>query len=106
MYRTHKTLAPACKVSGLYAFDALARAARSYANKHKQASDPKSDKGNCATFLLKMEGVLDGLFKDMLSLRNEEAKVRHNPIGQTFPLFISVSVLLWIAQRHVVLGSA
>ena len=93
MYRTHKALAPVCKVSGLYAFDALARAARSYANKHKQACDPKSEKGNCATFLMKMEGVLDGLFKDMLSLENEEAKVRHNLVSQTFPLAMSVSVL-------------
>lgn len=37
--------------------------------------DVNSEKGNAATFLLKIEGVLDGLFRDMASLNNTEAKV-------------------------------
>lgn len=87
LYRTHKGLHPACKVSGLYAFDGLARAARSYANKHRDECDPKSTKGNCATFLLKVEGVLDSLFKDMLSLEGDEPKVRSLPRHSSLPIF-------------------
>ncbi len=36
-----------------------------------------SEKGNCATFLLKVEGVLEGLFQDMLTIGTEESKVSH-----------------------------
>jgi hypothetical protein len=74
-------------VNGLYAFDALARAARSYATKHKLSA--KSEKGNCATFLLKMEGVLDSLVKDMVTCELEEAKVRLSFFPQFFLLSIS-----------------
>ena len=35
------------------------------------------EKGNAATFLLMIEGVLDGLFRDMVSLDNSEAKVSY-----------------------------
>lgn len=62
-------------MSSLYAFDALARAARSLVHKRGITGDTKSGVGNAATFLLKMEGVLDGLFQDMVSLDNSEAKV-------------------------------
>lgn len=58
----------------MYAFDALARAARSAVNKR---GDIKLAKGNAATFLLKIEGILDGLFQDMASLNNPEAKVSY-----------------------------
>jgi hypothetical protein len=76
MYRTHKALHPSCKVSSLYAFDALARAAKSHAKKHDQTVSTDVSKGNCASFLQKLAGVLDGLFKDMMVVENEEAKVR------------------------------
>lgn len=46
-------------------------------NKHGVSGDIKSAKGNAATFLLKVEGVLDGLFQDMVSLDNSEAKVSY-----------------------------
>jgi len=62
-------------VSSLYAFDALARAARSYATKRGITGDINSSIGNAATFLLKVEGVLEGLFQDMITLDNVEAKV-------------------------------
>ena len=62
-------------MSSLYAFDALARAARSSVTKRGVTGDVNSEKGNAATFLLKIEGVLDGLFRDMASLNNTEAKV-------------------------------
>lgn len=75
MYRTHKALPSAAKVSSLYAFDALARAARSKVVKHNLTGDIKSEKGNCATFLLKVEGVLDGLFQDMVASGSPESKV-------------------------------
>jgi protein NRD1 len=75
LYRTHKSLSSSAKVSSLYAFDALARAARSYATKRGITGDLNSSIGNAATFLLKVEGVLDGLFQDMTTLDNAEAKV-------------------------------
>lgn len=64
-------------MSSLYAFDALARAARSFVNKRGITGDINSAKGNAATFLLKIEGVLDGLFHDMVSLDNSETKVSY-----------------------------
>jgi protein NRD1 len=75
LYRRHKSLPADKKVHGLYAFNALATAARHKVNKHGITADLNAEKGNCATFLLKMDGVLDGLFKDMLSTGNSECKV-------------------------------
>lgn len=75
LYRTHKSLPDSAKVSSLYAFDALARAARSSVTKHGLTADVNPGKGNAATFLLKMEGVLEGLFRDMIAINNAEAKV-------------------------------
>jgi len=75
MYRTHKGLPAASKISSLYAFDALARAARSQVTKHGISGDIYTQPGNCATFLLKLEGVLDGLFQDMVASASSEAKV-------------------------------
>ncbi|KAF7370518.1 hypothetical protein MSAN_00683800 [Mycena sanguinolenta] len=74
LYRTHKSLQPAAKVSSLYVFDALARAARSQVVKQGLTGDINSRKGNSATFLLKIEGVLEGLFQDMISVSTPEAK--------------------------------
>ncbi|KAF5387355.1 hypothetical protein D9757_005718 [Collybiopsis confluens] len=67
LYRTHKSLSSLAKISSLYVFDALARAAKSHVNKHNLVGDINASEGNCATFLLKMQGVLEGLFKDMNS---------------------------------------
>ena len=75
LYRTHKSLSPDAKISSLYAFDALCRAARHAVTKHGLTGDINSKKGNAATFLMKMEGVLDGLVKDMSSLGTTERKV-------------------------------
>ncbi|KAG6332378.1 hypothetical protein ID866_6710 [Astraeus odoratus] len=74
LYRTHKSLPISAKVSSLYAFDALARAARSSVIKHGTTGDINSEKGNAATFLLKIEGILEGLFQDMITIDNPEAK--------------------------------
>lgn len=79
LYRTHKALPPAAKISSLYVFDALSRAARSHANKHPHSNDPRSAEGNSATFLLKVEGILEGLFSDMVALEQPEAKVSVYP---------------------------
>ena len=76
LYRTHKSLPIAGKISSLYAFDALARAARSKVTKHNLTADVNSEKGNCATFLLRIEAVLDGLFQDMVVTGNAETKVK------------------------------
>ncbi|THH27515.1 hypothetical protein EUX98_g6675 [Antrodiella citrinella] len=75
LYRTHKTLAPPAKIHSLYAFDALSRAARNQANKKGLTKDANPGHGNAATFLLKVDGILDGLFQDMISLGLPEAKV-------------------------------
>ncbi|KAG8220999.1 hypothetical protein J3R82DRAFT_2508 [Butyriboletus roseoflavus] len=91
LYRTHKSLPNSAKVSSLYAFDALARAARSLVNKRGVTGDINLEKGNAATFLLKIEGVLDGLFQDMVSLDNSEAKEKTKKVHEiwvktnTFP---------------------
>ncbi|KAG2075697.1 hypothetical protein BDR04DRAFT_1091302 [Suillus decipiens] len=91
LYRTHKSLSSTAKVSSLYAFDALARAARSYATKRGITGDINSSTGNAATFLLKVEGVLDGLFQDMIALDNAEAKEKTKKVldiwtkSNTFP---------------------
>ncbi|KAG0709368.1 hypothetical protein DFH29DRAFT_842119 [Suillus ampliporus] len=91
LYRTHKSLSSSAKVSSLYAFDALARAARNYATKHGITGDLNSSTGNAATFLLKVEGVLDGLFQDMIALDNAEAKEKTKKVldiwtkSNTFP---------------------
>ena len=44
-------------------------------NKHNLIGDLNTEPGNCATFLLKIEGVLDGLFQDMVTTKHPEAKV-------------------------------
>ncbi|KAJ7504290.1 hypothetical protein B0H11DRAFT_510253 [Mycena galericulata] len=91
LYRTHKSLQPAAKVSSLYVFDALARAARSQVVKQGLTGDINSRKGNCATFLLKVEGVLEGLFQDMISAATPESKEKTKKVldiwskGSTFP---------------------
>ncbi|KAF9240661.1 hypothetical protein BU15DRAFT_87564 [Melanogaster broomeanus] len=91
LYRTHKSLPSSAKVSSLYAFDALARAARNLANKHGPTGDLKSEKGNQATFLLKIQGVLDGLFQDMVAIGSSEAKDKTKKVldiwvkSNTFP---------------------
>lgn len=75
LYRTHKGLSSTGKTSSLYAFDALARAARHHANKNHAVADVNSGQGNSATFLLKMEGILDGLFQDMVTNGTNDLKV-------------------------------
>ncbi|KAH9995559.1 hypothetical protein BJV77DRAFT_1093876 [Russula vinacea] len=89
LYRTHKSLQPQFKVPSLYAFDALARAARGHALKHGFTGDAKS--GNSATFLLKLEAVLEGLFQDMMGSTVPEGKEKAKKIldiwikSTTFP---------------------
>lgn len=73
MYRTHKALPASCKISSLYVFDALARAARQQVIKHNLSE--RHATGNCATFLSKVAGVLEGLFQDILATGLPEAKV-------------------------------
>ncbi|KAI0701476.1 hypothetical protein BC835DRAFT_212520 [Cytidiella melzeri] len=89
LYRTHKSSSAASKINSLYAFDALARAARNQVA--KQNVDVHAIVGNCATFLIKVEGVLEGLFQDVLSSGPREAKEKTKKIldiwlkSNTFP---------------------
>ncbi|GAW00488.1 rna maturation rna-binding [Lentinula edodes] len=91
LYRTHKSLSAAAKVSSLYIFDALARAAKHQVNKQNLFGDINAPEGNCATFLLKLQGILDGLFKDMVLSGTPEAKEKTKKVldiwvkGNTFP---------------------
>lgn len=62
-------------MSSLYIFDALSRAARQQVTKLGLTGSSYSEKGNCATFLVKIEGVLEGLFQDMVTIGTEESKV-------------------------------
>ncbi|EJU03895.1 hypothetical protein DACRYDRAFT_21301 [Dacryopinax primogenitus] len=80
LYRTHKSLPSSQKVFSLYAFDALARAARHAVVKNKITVDPMGTKGNCATFLNKVEGVLDSLISDMLSSGGKEQREKTKKI--------------------------
>lgn len=75
MFRTHKNLSIGSKISSLYVFDALARAARDAIDKKKVIADPTSTTGNCATFLLKLEGILDSFVQDLLATKSPELKV-------------------------------
>ena len=90
LYRTHKGLSSGGKTWSLYAFDALARAARHQVTKNQ--INPSQVNGNCATFLRKIEGVLDGLFEDIATAGTSDLKVR-------------VQVWCWLIRRvhHIVL---
>lgn len=66
---------PKCKISSLYAFDALCRAARHQVMKQGLTVETKSETGNAFTFLTKVEGILDGLIEDMATCDVPEAKV-------------------------------
>lgn len=75
LFKTHKGLAASQKVSSLYVFDALVRAAHNHVVKHSVVTDPTAGKGNAATFLAKIEGIVEGLFEDMISSGAPEAQV-------------------------------
>lgn len=75
MYRNHKSLPPAAKVNSLYVFDAFSRAARQQVLKLGLTGDIHTEPGNHATFLLKIEGILEGLFRDMIKTEHTECKV-------------------------------
>ena len=75
LFKTHKGLAPSQKVSSLYVFDALVRAAHSHVVKHSVVADSAPGKGNAATFLAKIEGIVEGLFEDMMSSGASGAEV-------------------------------
>lgn len=56
-------------------FDALVRAAHGYVVKHSVVADSAPGKGNAATFLAKIEAIVEGLFEDMISSGAPEAQV-------------------------------
>ncbi|KIM34112.1 hypothetical protein M408DRAFT_90756 [Serendipita vermifera MAFF 305830] len=93
LYRTHKSLPTSQKVSSLYVFDALARAAKHQANKRSlPIKEIGSDKpGNAGTFLFKLEGILDGLVEDMVAVGTPEATEKTRKVleiwtkANTFP---------------------
>ncbi|KAG7093639.1 hypothetical protein E1B28_007302 [Marasmius oreades] len=94
LYRTHKTLSSSAKISSLYVFDALSRAAKHQANKQNLSGNINSPKGNSATFLLRVEGILEGLFRDVVTSGSVELKEKAKKVldiwvkGCTFPLTI------------------
>ncbi|KAF5338407.1 hypothetical protein D9611_012490 [Ephemerocybe angulata] len=88
LYRLHKSLPSSNKVSSLYVFDALARAAKSLVNKRGDEPGPV---GNAASFLAKLGGVVDGLYQDMQNASIPEGKEKSKKVldiwikGSTFP---------------------
>ncbi|KAG9101430.1 hypothetical protein FRC07_010311, partial [Ceratobasidium sp. 392] len=60
MYRLHKSLPAPNKVSSLYVFDSVARAAHRQKSKTGLVADLNSSAGNAASFLVRLEGMLDG----------------------------------------------
>ncbi|CAE7180992.1 unnamed protein product [Rhizoctonia solani] len=74
LYRTHKGLPASSKVSSLYVFDSIARAAHRTKAKKALVADLNSAVGNAASFLVRLEGMLDGLVDDMLAHGPQEAK--------------------------------
>ncbi|KAF8906257.1 hypothetical protein CPB84DRAFT_1675769, partial [Gymnopilus junonius] len=92
LYRTHKSLSTtSAKVSSLYIFDALSRAAKHHSTKHNLTGDAFTQPGNSASFLFKVGGVVEGLFQDMIATGSTEAKEKTKKIldiwvkGNTFP---------------------
>ena len=77
MYRFHKGLPASNKVSSLYVFDSISRAAHRHKSKKALVADLNSTVGNAASFLVRLEGILDGLVEDMLTHGPPEAKVSH-----------------------------
>ncbi|EUC54827.1 hypothetical protein RSOL_074910 [Rhizoctonia solani AG-3 Rhs1AP] len=74
LYRTHKGLPTPNKISSLYVFDSIARAAHRTKAKKSLVADLHSSTGNAASFLIRLEGMLDGLVEDMLAHGPPEAK--------------------------------
>lgn len=46
--------------------------------KHGITGDASTQPGNCATFLLKVGCVVEGLFQDMVTTGSSESKVSHS----------------------------
>lgn len=65
------------KINSLYVFDNIARAARSAAKKNSQPiKELAPDKpGNAGSLLFKMQGILDSIIQDMVSLAVQEPMV-------------------------------
>ncbi|KAJ3514722.1 hypothetical protein NLJ89_g2215 [Agrocybe chaxingu] len=80
LYRTHKSLSTTTsKISSLYIFDALSRAAKHHSSKYGITGDIYTHPGNSATFLLKITGVVEGLFQDMVASALEPKAIATDP---------------------------
>lgn len=108
LYRTHKSLLlAASKISSLYVFDALCRAAKSQAVKNNITGDIFTQPGNAATFLLKAGGVVEGVFQDMVASGSSESKVRSilQSIMHSTCLHFSQSLRLRSSASQIFAGS-
>lgn len=86
LYRTHKALPPSSKVSSLYVFDSIARAAHRTKTKKGLVADLNNPIGNAASFLVRLEGMLDGLVDDMLVHGPPEGKASVRSSGRVLPV--------------------
>lgn len=103
LYRTHKSLSTSAKVNSLYVFDAIARAAKSQVNKKSLSADRHTGKGNAATFLSKLQAVLDGLFQDMAAISSSSTKVsnpRSTDFRQYLVVVLEICYALFIANLY------
>lgn len=93
LYRTHKYLPASNKISSLYVFDALARAAKHQAVKHGMPVNV--NKGNSATFMLKLEGILEDLFVDLCGATTEVPELKART---PFSWLINASTYLYLVS--------
>lgn len=80
------------KINSLYVFDNIARAARSAAKKNNQSiKELAPDKpGNAGSLLFKMQGILDSIIQDMVTLATQEPMVRRtSPVQVTNLILIA-----------------
>lgn len=106
MYRLHKGLPAPNKISSLYVFDSISRAAHRQRSKKALVADLNSSVGNAASFLVRLEGILDGLVEDMLAHGPPEAKVSHVCYRQNLsiefpPAWHFVSLTCAISVEHL-----
>jgi len=87
LYKAHMAAKDSSqKINSLYVFDNIARAARSAAKKNNQSiKELAPDKpGNAGSLLFKMQGILDSIIQDMVSLAAQEPIVRGTlPVPKT-----------------------
>ncbi|KAF8307789.1 hypothetical protein DL93DRAFT_2222028 [Clavulina sp. PMI_390] len=96
LFRTIRQVPSENKISTLYAFDSVARAAKNQAV--KKGLSAKAAEGNAATFMVKLEAIVEDVFSDLAKATTEVPEIREkmNKVldlwskGSTFPSHIMI----------------